>query len=226
MPTFDTAGPVTAAIKIGFGDVRIAASDRNDTAVEVRPTNGSSKADVKAAEDTRVEYADGELRVTGSEKRQIFGKGGSVDVVVELPAGSRVTGSLGMGPLRCEGRLGECRLATESGEIQVGEVEGAAELRSSHGDIAVAKAHAALTAMTSYGNVRVGEVSRDSVDLETAYGEIEVGVLTGVAAKLDVSTRHGALRNELAEVDAPDRSEQVVHLRAQTQAGDIVLRRA
>ena len=56
MPTFSTPEPITATIDLAAGDVRVLASDRSDTVVEVRPSTSSHEPDVKAAEQTRVEY--------------------------------------------------------------------------------------------------------------------------------------------------------------------------
>jgi len=57
MPTFDTPEPISVTVEIGVGDIRIVASDRTDTVVEVRPSDEAKKSDVTAAEQTRVEYA-------------------------------------------------------------------------------------------------------------------------------------------------------------------------
>jgi hypothetical protein len=54
MPTFDTPEPISVSLEIGVGDIQIAASDRADTVVEVRPTDPRKAADVQAAEQTRV----------------------------------------------------------------------------------------------------------------------------------------------------------------------------
>ena len=45
--------------------------------------------------------------------------GGSVDVTVELPAGSNVHGDAAMADFTCDGPLGECRLKTGLGHIRV-----------------------------------------------------------------------------------------------------------
>ena len=63
MPAFDTPGPITVAIEIGVGDARITATDRSDTVVEVRPSDSGAGDDVRAAEQTRVEYTDGQLLI-------------------------------------------------------------------------------------------------------------------------------------------------------------------
>ena len=69
MPTFDTPEPISVTIDLAVGDVRIIASDRADTVVDVRPSDASNEDDVKAAEQTRVEYADGQLLVKAPKLR-------------------------------------------------------------------------------------------------------------------------------------------------------------
>ena len=59
MPTFDTREPISATVDVVTGDVRITAGDVATTVVEVRPSDASNQEDVRAAEQTRVEYADG-----------------------------------------------------------------------------------------------------------------------------------------------------------------------
>src|SRR5579859_7898408 len=82
MPTFDTPEPISAVVELAVGDASITASDRTDTIVQVRPSDGSNDADVRAAEQTRVEYAAGRLLVKAPKQRGLglFGKTGSVDL--------------------------------------------------------------------------------------------------------------------------------------------------
>src|SRR5262249_59509790 len=63
MQTFETPDPIFVVFELGVGDVRITASDRTDTVVDVRPTNPARKADVTAAQQTTVDYGNGRLRV-------------------------------------------------------------------------------------------------------------------------------------------------------------------
>src|SRR6266545_123088 len=194
MPTFDTPQPVSARLSLGFvvANVRVTASDRTDTTVDVQPMDASSKADVKVAEQTRIEYADGRLEVRAPKLSTLFGRTGSVDVTIALPSGSRLQGETGMGELLCEGRLGECRFKTGYGEIRLDQA-GAVNLRSAS-----------------------GEVTSGAVTLETAAGSLEVGIHTGTAAWLDLNTVAGRIRNELAAAAGPDNSEETVEVRART----------
>ena len=52
MPIFETPEPISATIDLAVGDVRITASDRHDTVVDVRPSDASHEPDVRAAEQT------------------------------------------------------------------------------------------------------------------------------------------------------------------------------
>ena len=90
MPFFETPEPISVVVDISVGNVRVAASERADTAVEVRPSLEADKSDVEAAAQTRVDFSDGTLRVTGPKRLFDFSKRTrSVDVTIELPAGSR-----------------------------------------------------------------------------------------------------------------------------------------
>ena len=92
MPTFDTPEPISATIGLSVGDLRIVAGDGGSTIVDIRPTDASNAEDVKAAEHTRVEYSSGALLVKSPKLRSwsLRGGGPSVDVTIELPAGSNV----------------------------------------------------------------------------------------------------------------------------------------
>jgi hypothetical protein len=67
MQKFDTPAPIAAVLNIPAGRVRFIAADRADTAVEVLPADASKGRDVKAAEQTKVEYTDGVLRIRGMD---------------------------------------------------------------------------------------------------------------------------------------------------------------
>src|ERR1022692_350531 len=95
MPTFDTPEPISVTLELGVGDIRIVASDRTDTIVEVRPSDAAKKSDAAAAEKARVEYAGGRLVIKAPKGwRQWTPRGGgeSIDVQIGLPAGSHVRG--------------------------------------------------------------------------------------------------------------------------------------
>ncbi|MER6347722.1 DUF4097 family beta strand repeat-containing protein [Streptomyces sp. NPDC001595] len=278
MPSFDTPEPISATVHVEAGSIQFIASDRLDTVVEVRPRDPKRDLDVRAADQTEVGHTGGVLTVR-TPKSGLFGRTGTVDVTVELPTGSRVDMTGAWAQVLGEGRFGEVRVKTSSGDVRldatgplkltashgsitvdrvdghaeittssgslrVGFVDGGAVLKNSHGtttvgtatgelrvsgangDIDIAHAEDSVTATTAHGTLRVGEVIRGTVQLETSYGTIEVGVRQGTAAWLDVSSGSGQVRNTLTVSETPDETEDTVKIRARTRHGNIDIRRA
>ncbi len=281
MPSFDTPEPILVNLEPVVGNVHIVASDRADTVVDVRPSDASDDSDVKAAEQTRVEFAGGTLSVKAPKPRPLdfSNKTRSIEVTIELPAGSRVQGNTNLGDLHGTGQLGECRyksgvghvqldhtgelhlqtgagnlavaavagnaeVSTSSGRVSLGAVSGTAEVKNSNGattigtatgqvrvraangDITVEHAEGGVEAKTANGVVRVLDAVRGAVTLETAMGDIELGIREGSAAWLDVKTRFGRVANELGASAAPDTSTATIEARATTSFGDITVRRS
>jgi DUF4097 and DUF4098 domain-containing protein YvlB len=187
MPTFDTPEPISVTVEFDIGYARVVGSPRTETLVEVLPSNGAEDADVRAAQETRVTYNGGALLVKGARKRSLFGRPGSVDIVVEVPAGSDVRGTTAVGDLSCEGRLGECRLRTAAGAIHVEEAA-AVHLRSSHGDIRVRRVERDAD-VTGSGRIDVGEVGGTAA-VRNANGETTIGE---VAGEVRVSSSNGRI---------------------------------
>ena len=86
MPAFETPQPILATVEVTVGDLHIAAQDRTDTVVGVRPSDPSHEPDVRAADQTRVEMTSNGLLVKGPKQRALplFGKPGSVDVTIDI----------------------------------------------------------------------------------------------------------------------------------------------
>ena len=100
----------------------------------------------------------------------------------------------------------------------VGESGGDVDAKLSYGDLEITRALASVAAKTAYGSIQLGEVSSGSVQVESGYGQITIGVRPGVPAWLDLASKNGHVRNELAGDRAPDPSEQTVAVRARTQS--------
>jgi hypothetical protein len=281
MPTFDTPGPITVSVELAAGDLRVVAGERPDTIVHVRPSDETQDRDLRAAEQTRVELAGGILTVRGPRHPGlgIFGKVGTVEVLIELPAGSNLEGKLGAGGMSCTGVLGDCRMRTGAGDLQVEQtanltlttgmgliaaetvtgdaklttgsgrlrvrsVTGSAVLKNSNGetwvghagkelqihsangDIAADQADGSLTANTANGDIRVRELVRGTATLRSAAGRIEIGIRPGTAARLDVHTQFGKVRNEMTAAEGPAGTDEQAEVRARTAFGDILIRRS
>jgi hypothetical protein len=174
MPTFDTPEPISATIDLAAGNVRIGAGDRGATVVVVEPSDASDEEDVEAAERTRVEYVNEQLLVTAPKLRSWLTRSvGTIDVTIELPAGSHVHGTLGLGDFHCDGRLGDCQIKTGLGDISVERAAGHAEVTAGSGDVRLRELDSSAVIKNSNGDTWVGVAAGD-VRLNAANGSIAV----------------------------------------------------
>jgi DUF4097 and DUF4098 domain-containing protein YvlB len=214
MPAFDTPEPIIADIQIFVGQVRVHAGDRADTVVEVRPSDPSTEASVQAAEQTTVEFSGGRLVVRGPKPKALGYLRtwrGSIEVTVDLPAGSRLqaegatggvadfvaTGPLGEtvlhssnGDLRLE-ETGPLEARSANGAISVDHVTGPAEVTASTGTIRIGTIHGAGTVKNSTGAITLGEAAGGDLQLKTATGDISVDRVLG---DLTAKSAHGRIR--------------------------------
>ncbi len=180
MATFATPGPIAATVEVGGAKVRVTASDRNDTVVLVEPIDKASRKDVKVADRTKVEFADGRLSV----KTTVSGsKDGSVAIAIDLPTGSSLAAYLAHSAVQADGSFGECELHLASGQVQLDRVDA---LRASLATGEVAVGHIAGGATIDGGafTIRIGEVE-GAVGLSASGGQAWIG---HAYADLDLSS--------------------------------------
>ncbi len=179
MPAFDTPEPVRATVEVVVGDVRITASDRTDTVVRVRPSDAGHEPDVRAAEQTRVEFDAGGLLVRAPRQRGLglSGKAASIDVTIELPAGSQVHADCTMTAFHTVGRLGECRVKNSAGDISIDQAD-AVELTTGAGTITVERAGGHAEIKTGTGRVRLREAA-SSAAIRNSNGDSWIGEIAG-----------------------------------------------
>ncbi len=207
MQNYETPEPISVTLELGVADVRITASDRADTVVDVRPSDEADESDVQAAAQVRVDYTDGMLRVTGPKRTFDFSrKTRSVDVAIELPSGSQVSAEMLIGDFRSAGRLGDCSLKT-TGNVRL-EQTGPLHGHTGAGDVTADGVAGNAEISTGTGKVRVGEVEGTAV-VKSSNGDITIDVVTGDArvrtangeisidragAGVDAKTSNGSIR--------------------------------
>jgi DUF4097 and DUF4098 domain-containing protein YvlB len=206
MPTFDTPRPITAHVEAAAGSVRLVASERTDTVVEVRPFHESRPADVKAAEQARVDFDNGTLRVAAHRRGLSWGRSGAVDIEIHLPACSRLRASSASADVRADGVFTDCRLSSASGDLVVGTVTGKVKADTASGTITVANVEGNVSISTASGGADIGELDgnlkfqaasggltierlRGAVNAQTASGEVSVA--TAVTGVISVQTSSG-----------------------------------
>jgi Putative adhesin len=276
MPTFATPGPIVATVQVAGARVRITASDRTDTVVLVEPINEASRSDVKVADKTRVDFADGQLSVKTTTPGD---KNGSVAITIDLPAESRLVAYLAHSSVHVDGSVGDCELHLASGQVQldridslqadisagevtighitgradidggafgvrIGEVGGTVgiassggqawighasadlDLSSGSGGFDIDRADGSVTATTASGAIRIGRLTRGPAKLMNGSGNIEVGISEGAAARVDVNSERGSVRNSVASQGDPATSDALVSVHARTRHGDIIIQPA
>ncbi|MES4906245.1 MULTISPECIES: DUF4097 family beta strand repeat-containing protein [unclassified Streptomyces] len=221
MQKFDTPAPVTAVLDIPAGRIQFIAADRADTTVEVLPADASKDRDVKAAEQIEVAYGDGVLRIEAPEaKNRVLGNSGSVEVTVQLPAGSRIEAKAALAELRGVGRLGDVAFEGAQASVKLDETDGA-RLTLQAGDIMVGRLGGPAEISTQKGDLSIAEAVRGTVTLRTEHGEISIGAARGVSASLDAGTAYGRIHNTLKNADGADAG---LTIHATTAYGDITAR--
>ncbi|MFG2603269.1 DUF4097 family beta strand repeat-containing protein [Streptomyces sp. NPDC048514] len=221
MHEFDTPAPVSAVLDIPAGRIRFIAAGRADTTVEILPADASRSRDVKAAEQTEVAYGDGVLRIeTPAAKNRVLGASGSIEVTVQLPAGSRVDAKAALAELRGVGRLGDVSFEGAQATVKLDETANA-RLTLAAGDVSVGRLGGSAEISTQKGDIRITEAVRGTVTLLTGHGEISVGAGRGVSASLDAGTTFGRIHNTLENTDG---AAAGLTIKATTAYGDITAR--
>ncbi|KMS82420.1 DUF4097 family beta strand repeat-containing protein [Prauserella rugosa] len=148
--------------------------------------------------------------------------------------------STGSGAVRLGDADGAVTVRAGGGDVTAGTLRGGLQLRGT-GEVAVGGLAAPSAVSTSDGDVRIGEVSGDvlvrtssghvtvenvasgAIDATTGSGTIRVGIGSGVAAEIDLSSGSGRAVSELDVSDmAPDR-DVPVSVRARTGVGDAIV---
>jgi DUF4097 and DUF4098 domain-containing protein YvlB len=183
---FNTPSPIAVALDLYVADVRFAVSDRADTIVEVRPSDPGKAADIKAAENTRVEYDDATrtLSIVSRKPRSRFvnfssKRPESIDLVIQLPTDSDVRGEADLGDFQADGALGTVVLKADLGAVRLAET-GPLNVRNGVGAINVEGVSGSAEVRASSGDIRIGAVDGPA-DVSTSNGKLRIGVVTGPA---------------------------------------------
>jgi DUF4097 and DUF4098 domain-containing protein YvlB len=279
MHEFQTPEPISAKLSLLVADVRLDASARDTTTVQLRPSDPDDPRDVEMVKRTQVSFEDGALSIRSPKSLRSFKPRGSIKVIVQLPTDSSVKVGTATGSFRTTGGLGSCRVDTAAakiaierartakiskaaGEVTIGEVaedasidsaagairidriggnakidnangdarigsiDGDLKLTGASGDVLVRHSGGSVAASTAFGAVRLLSVAHGRVKVDSARGDIEIGIAEGTAAWLNLNTSFGRARSELDAVERPGEQERTVEVSASTAFGDITVRRA
>ncbi|KAB2368849.1 DUF4097 family beta strand repeat-containing protein [Actinomadura montaniterrae] len=219
MNTYTTPAPITATLTVPAGRVQVIAADRADTVVDVRPANPAKGRDVKAAEQATVEFADGTLQVRAATGNHHLGSTGAIEVTVQLPAGSHLQVTAAATEFRAVGRLGDIAFEGAYRDITIDEAT-SVQLTATDGDVEVGHLNGPADISTQRGDIRIAHAAGPGqVDLRTQSGDITIAAAPGVSAALDASAPAGRISNSLKNDGSTE-----LDVRATTSRGDITAR--
>ncbi|BCJ36500.1 hypothetical protein Athai_40030 [Actinocatenispora thailandica] len=213
MPSYDTPEPISVTADLFVGNLTVHATDRTSTVVEVVPTDPNDESNVRAAEQARVEYADGVLRIRSTRLRNWISwsnKTWSIDVTIQLPTGSAVRSSATMGDVVTTGTLGDCQVKSGTGRLRL-ERTGALRARTV-GDIDIGRIDGTAEVSTGSGTIRIGALGGNAV-VKNSNGMTEIDAITGDAQ----------VRSSNGNITIGDAGGSV---QARTAAGSVQIERA
>jgi hypothetical protein len=191
-------------VEVAGAQVRVTASDRTDTVVLVEPVNAASRKDVRVADKTTVDFADGQLAV----KTTVSGdKDGSVTITIDLPAGSHLIAYLAYSGVHVDGPVGACELQMASGrveldridalranisagEVAIGHVAGRADIEGAAYAVRIGEAGGPAGIASSGGRAWIGHAAAD-LELSSGSGDFDIDRADG---SVTATTGSGAIR--------------------------------
>jgi hypothetical protein len=190
---YPVTGPVGLTVSLEFGSVRVHARATDTMTAQVRPARTSRRADVDAAERTRVHVTGDtvEVRVPGSTRR-FFGSPGSVDLDLVVPTGSSLRVDAGYAEVEVTGTVDACAVTTSYGDIRL-EDTGRLDVESQGGTVTTGRVSGPGKVSSTYGRIRMREVA-GAVDLATSSGDITV-----TRATADVTARSAYGKIDIGE---------------------------
>lgn len=183
----------------GSGDLRL-----DGRFADVAAKCGSGDIAVDTCSDLQLTTGSGDVYVTETAGARVRTGSGSIRFGT---AGGTVELESGSGSIDVEQSLSSGRVSAASGDIRLAAVDGRVELKTASGDIT---AHRAVE-----GELRA----------RSASGNVTVGIVTGTAAHLDVSSISGSIHSDLDHTDAPAETDRALLLAITTVSGSVRLLR-
>jgi protein-S-isoprenylcysteine O-methyltransferase Ste14 len=210
-PTFDWSGPIAAGATVHILDA--------DGHIAVAPATGSqlrahgerthvqsggralvfevvtSGTDITICARDRNGSCDGH-GVHGGSHIMGFGRTGTADLTVQLPAGVRLAASSGDGDIDIKGASADVAAASGDGEIHIAGVTGAVRAHSGDGDMTLEDIGGGVDASTGDGKITVRVSAGATAPMITAHsgdGTVTVYLPAAIGGELTASTGDGSI---------------------------------
>ncbi len=180
--TFPLTGPINLSVRLGHGSLTVTtADDLTEATVTLTPKVATSDI----AERITVAMNGPTLEIKLPRKGGLADLIGGwrhdrdgVDAEITVPSGTALDLSTYTADITVRGRSGSADVATGSGAITLGHVDGDLRLRGGHSTARVDRVTGAAVARSGAGSVSFGEVG-GSVQAGFGSGDIEIGTARG-----------------------------------------------
>jgi putative adhesin len=173
----------------------------------------------------RLETASADLQTRG-RLGSVEAKTASGDIELDEVTGDAVAKSAS-GDVAVRAVGGAAVVNTASGDVELDRVAGEVVVKTASGDATVGEAGAGVNIATSSGDQRIAGVTSGSVNLQSASGDISIGIRQGSNVWVDARAMSGDLSSELELADEPPSGDApLVELRATSMSGDVTVVRA
>lgn len=173
---FAVTGPIGVQVRVGGGSLSVLAEQTSTATARVTPYDDSEES-MTAAEQTRVEFADGTLRIHAPEASRSFRRG-RVAISVRVPLDSSLRADVGSATVLTEGRLGNAEVHSGSGDARIGHTTGDLNVESGSGDVRAGDVGGALRVKTGSGDV-AAETVAGPVNVKVASGDVRLSHVSG-----------------------------------------------
>ncbi len=127
------------------------------------------------------------------------------------------------GDFRCENIGGRLRVKGASSDVTAGRIGGEVDIALASGDVTIDDAGASVTTVTASGDVQINCAHQGRLAVNSASGDIVIGIAKGAGAHLDVSSVSGDVSSSLP-VDESAGAETVLEIKCRTMSGDVVIK--
>ena len=244
--TFSTPGKVKLEINIPAGDVDIETVDGDTTTVQLEVSGRDADEHERDAQIELQQRGDRYEVVVAVRKSGFSFRSREYDVRITAPTGTDVEASVASADIEGRGRFGEVRIQTASGDVEFEDLAGQARIDSASGDIELRRVDSAKVncasgdlridyvengadVNTASGDVELRSIRSGEVKLNSASGDIEIGIASGSRLWVEAQSLSGDTSSEIdLESGSPIESDEgpLVALKARTLSGDINVRRA
>lgn len=233
--SFPTPEPILLDALIEAGKLRIEAGPNDTTDVAVGPTDPARSHDVETARKTVVHFESATLTIKTPQRPASWNEPGSIQVRVTLPERSNLKVRVSVADVEATGQLNRAELesstgnlnvghatdvvsSTASGNMRLGNVTQAANLKTATGSVYVDKAGSSVQILTASGGVRIGAVWQGQVLVQGTTSHVHIGVPSGVVTWLDLDSLGGQVHSAF---EPAARAGAALKIHVRTTNGDI-----